>query len=435
MRTPARIGGWATLAALAVIGCRAPSAGPSVDSSFTPAPPPAAPELPITQYSSLVPDVRTLPTVDPREENVPSAAPTEAVYRGLTEEACRTLAAAHSPAAGLIERENEVPPTPPPTNRREARRSPPVPCDDLFGDLREYAAADARNTAATDALEQFFRLADTEGRAELLRETVPLIDELRARVSEARAGGVRVPTDPDELDRQRAQMLALIGQADLGSTLLNIDLKRRIGYPGRGPDRLWPTGPFPVTADPVDVDAAVQVALERRPDLQLLRAAYAKLTPETLPAIRDVLRGYEPHGSGIGVNAIAPETVQRFLLGHHRHGDGADAAIAAELEVRRQQLYDLTAAKERQAADEVRAAAATLTAQTRQVALARWRAEQLAAALTDAKEKKQGPLVELPAAIEAIRTRAEVVAAVYAWHQARIKLAGAQGLLSSDAVK
>jgi hypothetical protein len=107
-----------------------------------------------------------------------------------------------------------------------------------------------------------------------------------------------------------------------------------------------------------------------------------------------------------------------------------DAAALAELEVRRQQLFDLIAERERQAADEVRAAAVALNSQTTQVALARWRAEHLAAQVAEARP--QGPLAELAAELEAYRARAEVVAAVTAWHRSRVKLLAAQGLLGEE---
>ena len=108
-----------------------------------------------------------------------------------------------------------------------------------------------------------------------------------------------------------------------------------------------------------------------------------------------------------------------------------DAALAAEVMVRRQQLYDLIAERERHAADDVRAAAAAVTAQARQVSLAKWRAEQLIKKTADTKDR--GPLIALPAELEAYRARADVVAAVMAWHQARVRLASAQGLLAPAA--
>ncbi|OWK36719.1 hypothetical protein [Fimbriiglobus ruber] len=78
----------------------------------------------------------------------------------------------------------------------------------------------------------------------------------------------------------------------------------------------------------------------------------------------------------------------------------------------------------------VHEAAAALDAQAKQVGLARWRADLLIKKAADAKGK--GPLVELPAELEALRARAEVVAAVMTWRQARVRLDAAQGLLGGE---
>jgi hypothetical protein len=250
-------------------------------------------------------------------------------------------------------------------------------------------------------------------------------------VRKARAEGVRVPVDPDELDRQRAGLLGLIAQADAGARALDIDLKRRVGVPGRTPERLRPVGQFGVSANPPDVEAAVRTAVETRPDLLALRSVYVQLSPETLPVVRELVRGRLGSGSGLvagdPVRGVLVRPLLALLLGRSRR---LDAAALAELEVRRGQLFELIAERERQAADEVRAAAVALTAQTTQVALARWKAEQLAAQV--AESKPQGPLQELAAELEAYRARAEVVAAVMAWHRARVKLLAAQGLLGEE---
>src|SRR5438067_2123143 len=122
-------------------------------------------------------------------------------------------------------------------------------------------------------------LAAAEGRGELMGSMLPVLDRLRETVRKARAEGVRVPLDPDDLDRQRASLLGLIGQADAGARALDIDLKRRIGVPGRAAERLRPVGEFGVTAGLIDADAAVRSALAARPDLLALRAVYLQLSP------------------------------------------------------------------------------------------------------------------------------------------------------------
>jgi hypothetical protein len=369
--------------------------------------------LPLVTPTSLEPDLKTLPSVDPLAATADDFAPPPTGYRGLTEEVCGRESAARASAAGLFNQENRIPPRP------EGRRTGCSEADALTREVRTYLAAEGRNRAAAEALDEFFQLADAEGRAEVMRAMLPVLDRLRETVRKARAEGVRVPVDPDELDRQRAGLLGLLSQADAGAKALDIDLKRRIGVPARTPERLRPVGDFGVPVNPPDVDAAIRTAVETRPDLLALRAVYLQLSPETLPVVRELVRGRM--GSGGLVSGIRGAL---FLARARR----LDAAATAELEVRRQQLYDLIAERERQAADEVRAAAVALTAQTTQVALARWKAEQLAA--KKAETKPQGPLQELAADLELHRARSEVVAAVMAWHRARVKLLAAQGLLA-----
>jgi hypothetical protein len=425
MTTARRLGGWLAAAVLAA-GCHTPSSPPPV------LPPPAAPlpppDLPIVSPPPIEPDYKTLPALDPLAAAADDVAPPPAGYRGLTEEVCRREAAARAGTAGLFNQENRIPPRVELRPRAELRRAAAKPAADaLHREVRVELAAEGRNRAAADALDEFYQLADAEGRGELMRATLPVLDRLRETVRKARAEGVRVPVDPDELDRQRATLLGLIAQADAGARALDIDLKRRVGVPGRAAERLRPVGEFGVRADPIDVEAGVRLALEGRPDLVALREVYLQLSPDTLPVVRELVRGrLGPGGPTDAVRGPLVRPLVSLALARAR-ANRLDAAVLAELAVRRQQLYELIAERERQAADEVRAAAVGLAGEATQVALARWRAEQLAKKAADAKDK--GPLVELPAELEAYRARTEVVAAVMSWHRARVKLAAAVGVL------
>lgn len=423
MTRRARVAGWVA-AALFAGGCHTTPKPVPVP---PPPVPPAVPDLPSTRPTPLEPDYRGIPTADPLGK---FGSPPSVKFGALTEDECRRAAAAHSSIAAVLDQECDVPGPPPKT-----RHGKPTPesakaaaVDAVVKEIRGHAADEARNRAAADALEQFFRLADAEGRLELMRASLPLLDQLREAVAKARASGVRVPVESDDLDRQRSSAVGVMTQADLGVELLNIDLKRRTGLPAGG-DRLWPVGSFAVSETPIDADAAVRIALENRPDLRLLRAAYHGLTPDTLPAVREILR---TTATDLAAKNGPTQAAARGILPYLPHGKAAcDPTEAAELEVRRRQLFALIAERERLAADEVRAAVAVLAAQGKQVGLARWRADQAAAKATDAK--KQGTFAELPAVLDAHRARADVIAAAMAWHQARVKLVAAQGLLGSPA--
>lgn len=405
---------------LAVLGCRTPTPAVVWNIPEPTAPPPSL-VLTSTGPLALEPDLASLPALDAIDAAAVDVAPPPTGLLAVTEELVRQEATARAPVAGLLDQEAQ-----------------PTLCEDAVAhDVRAHLAAEMRNRAAAQALEQFYQLADAEGRGGLLRESLGVLDAFRQTVRMARSEGVRVPVDPEDLDRQRAAVLALVGQADLGARLLDVDLKRRLGVDGKEARRLRPVGPFPVDATPVHAEAAVQVALERRPDLRALRAAYHGLTPDRLPAMRDLIRAALVDGSATGAIGLAPcrphilpSPTLATALAARKLPVWPDAATVAELAVRRQQLFDLIVARERQTADEVRAAAAHLTAQTRQVAIARWRTESLLAKVADAK--KQGPLAEQPALLETYRARADVVAAVMGWHQARVKFAAAQGLLVGE---
>lgn len=386
-------------AAMLASGCRTPQPIVTVE------PPPAVlppPDFPIVTAASLEPDPASLPKFNP----LAAVAPHSTNHRGITEADVIREAAARAPLAASLEHENRVP-------------APEECCiaDGLLKQVRGHLAAEARSRAAGGARDEFYQLADAEGRADVVRESVAVLDRLRATVKEGRAKGLRVVLDPDDLDRQRAGLVALLGQAELGAALLDGELKRRMGVPFTTPERLRPVGPFPsVTSGPCDVPAVVTVALEKRPDLHALRAVYHGLSLDTLEVAREVVRN--PAGL-LTLNLPRPAT-------NRRRSPPIPPELCAELEVRRQQLADLITDRERQAADQVRAACLTHDAQASQVGLAQWRADELAKKATEAA--KDGPLVELPARLEALRARADVVAAVMSYHQARVKLLAAQGI-------
>ncbi len=246
---------------------------------------------------------------------------------------------------------------------------------------------------------------------------------------------MRFPLDPADLERQRSQLVTQLDQAELGSRLLNLDLKRRLGLPALPTDeRLWPAGDFAIEPAPVDLDQAVNAALADRHELRGLRAMYQGLTPETLPDVRELLRA----GSPLLGQSRVPLPVR--LLGRIlTHKCGPDPAMLAELEVRRKQLADLIAQQERDVADEARAAALALNAQTVRAALARNRVqswdEKLADAVKQRDAKQPGAeFLEPQVRIEWLKAKAELAAEVAAWHQARVRLKAAQGWLAWEAL-
>jgi hypothetical protein len=377
--------------------------------------------LPDAELTPLEPDYAKLPSLDPMTVARSSVKPPP--MRGITEVTCQRLASERANATNPLAQEDGVPRV-----VFAGRRQSPSPSGDggeLLREIRSFALAEGRNRAASEALSSFYQLADANGRSELVRLSLETLDEARKTALEAKLKGAIV--DLGELDRERATTLAILGQADLGVKLLDLDLRRRLGITARSGELLRPTGEFSLTTEPVVVDSAIEVALQQRPDLQGLRTVYLKLSPDNLDDVREYLRGLPGTAGMLGLGPRLPLARQAMQRKMEQVGGVLAQAADLEIAVRRQQLFLLIEERERAAADEVRAAAAALNEQTRQVALARWRSEQLMNRANDLRKEK-GTLVGLPAMAESLRARGEVISAVMSWHQARVRFNAAQGL-------
>ena len=414
---------WVTVGALAMAGCRAPCIRVTSPEQ-SPTEPTKPSILPPASATSLEPEYAKLPLVDPQSA---SAMPAVTARAPVVEATVIRLAGERATLPSVLQRESEIP-------QMLSSAQPTGDNGALLRDVRTLLAADARTRAAGEAAKEFYQLADVEGRLDLLRVSIERLDFLRDAAKKAKADGARLPVELEDLDSQRASLLAVLGQVELGAKLLDTDLKRRLGLSSQMTDRLLPAGAFNVNPDAVDAEAAVKVGLERRADLQALRTAYLGLTPANLPSVQQYLRAIPGTAGLIGHGQAFPANPQfPFSKFFHRRIDewakAIDTVTASEVAVRRQQLFRLIEEKERATADEVRGAVATLNEQTRQVGLTRWRAEFQMSKLADAKKMGKGPFLEVPAELETLRARADVIAAVMAWHQARSRVAVAQGVI------
>ena len=408
---------------LVAAGCHGVASPPTRSPEPTVTPPTS--ELPFTSPTVPVLDGRNLPKLPPKTVTGPEGT----TFRRVRESDCRLLAAVTVLAANLLEQENQVPSCA--ANRDSAKAQ-------LRKTLRYHTALELRNRAAADALERFFQLTELEARTDLLRKSFPIADDLRTKARSAKAVDVRFPFDAADLDRQRSQLESQLEQAELGSRLLNLDLKRRLGLPYQPEEeRLWPVGDFAIHPAPLDPDAAVNAAMADRPELRGLRAFHRGLTPDILPDARDFLRAGGPL-LGLGSSESDPRLpwlLRRWL----RKKSGPDPAAVAELEVRKKQLLDVIADQERVVSDEARAAVLSANSQRNRATLARDRVLGWEDKLAEAEKKRVAgqpgaeflvPQVQL----ELLKARSELAAEVAAWHQSRIKVKAAEGWLAWEAV-
>lgn len=417
-------GGWrAWLFVLAAAGCHGVAKPPVRPPEPTVAP--AASELPFTNPIVPVLDGHDLQKLPPRMVMGLEGK----TFRRVRESDCLLLAASNTSTANLLEQENQIPSREKTCDSAKAK---------LRQNLRYHTALELRNQAAADALERFVQLAELEARTDLLRKSFPIVDGLIAKTQAAKAASVQFPLDLADLNRQRSQLEAQLEQAELGSQLLNLDLKRRLGLPALpAEERLWPVGDFAIDPTPFDLETAVNAAMADRPELRGLRTFHRELTVDTLPDARDFLRAVNPL---IGLGSSQSEPRLPWLLEHWlRRSSRPNAATQAELEVRKKQLLDFITDQERTVADETRAAVLSANSQRIRATLARDRLlgweEKLAEAEKKSDADQPGAKFLVPQTqLEVLKARSEVAAEVAAWHQARIKVKAAQGWLAWETV-
>lgn len=413
-----RAGGLIGLSLL--VGCH----GPSVVVSRPAARPSLEPveiELGAVAPTRIEPKLGNVPSLDAKTaEPARLFAADGSAFRGLDEPACLALAARQSPMGNLLDRENEKPSVFVQLNKKNC---PDRTRDDLVRELRFLAATELRHRDAAEALDRFYQLADAEARTELLSTGLKSFDELRAVATRARAAGLPVP-DEDELTRQRARLLDEIEAAEAGIKLLNVELQTRLGLSVKGTERLWPTGSFEIEPDAVDAEDAVRIALETRADLKLLRTLYHGANAETLPIVGEHLKSVNAFAG-----TAAPPVPRPFAaLQGNKLATKLKSAMTTEVELRKKQVFELTAEREKLAAAEVRTAAVQMASSARRVALAKGRAESWKAKV----DKENKPLDRLPLELEWYKARAEVVQEVMTWHRWRAKYRSAQGTLIAN---
>ena len=154
-----------------------------------------------------------------------------------------------------------------------------------------YAEEEVRNRRAGDALEAYYRLAEAEGRADLLREALTELKAVIDRASDLQKRGVLGPEAAEAALGQWAKSRGDQVELDVLIDQLNGQLKAMDGLAcDVEPDyRIWPTDPLLVMGEDPDPGRCVAEGLVRRADLNLLRALAAELDARTLPVANQAL--------------------------------------------------------------------------------------------------------------------------------------------------
>jgi hypothetical protein len=391
--------------ALAGLG-RPAELGQRADGCRTDAPlPPAVP-------GPTEPDAASLPADVPP----PLAAPPR--YRLLREGDTQCRAVRSASLANLLDREREQLARDHPSHG--TYRGEPPPKDARAWQLRrtvlDYAALDDRNRAAGQALPLYFKAAELEAQIGLLQLSRDDLTGAIKKNDELSKKGFHLPTDPGALRRQLLDTEADFVRARAGLADVNGRLRELLGVCDLSPDEsFWPAIEVPVVFEPVDAEAAVAVAMAKRPELLLLRELAHDPDAQTVPVMREYLHGVS------GLVGAGPVK----LLAGLKFADG-------EKELREGQIRQLLADRERAVAQEVRRAVADLNAKSRLVALSRDRVLSADATRRDAEQKAEragGSFLEvLTAHLDWYKARNQLTVDVMAWHTARAKAREAQGV-------
>jgi hypothetical protein len=297
---------------------------------------------------------------------------------------------------------------------------------DLYDTVIDYAAEEVRNRRAGDALEAYYRLAEAEGRADVLQEG---LTELQAAIDRARdlqKRGLVGPEAAEAAVREWAKSRGDQVELDVRTDLLNGQLKGMDNLAcGDGPDYcIWPTDPLMVAGDDPDPGHCVAEGLARRADLNLLRALAAGLDARTLPVANQALSTVSTLlGGPAGGCKELTDLAAHFL----------PCLKNCAVETARGQVDELLQARERQAAEEIATAARLVAARRAQAGLASLRAELAGRKAKDLEErlnKGYDVRTELTTArLDALKDRSDRVHAVADFMVACVRLKQAMGLL------
>ncbi len=346
-------------------------------------------------------------------------------YRALTAHECLCLALENAPLANLLAtealargRENSLNCLAGLPGRQRSQLSTTV---------LVYSSEEVRNRSAGVALEAYFRLAEAEGRDDLLQLSLEEVDSLVTKAQALLKQGLRSPTDVGALRRQQSELRADETQIDVAIDQLNGKLKTLVGLPcANDNSSLWPTGALRVQPADVNCEACVAVALVSRADLNLLRALAGSINAQTLPVARQVLGGVN---ALLGARPASPCKLGSAVQAV------ANCLSCEEVETVRKQVNALLQERSRQAAEEVRQAARVVDGRFRLVALARQRDEIAQDKVADLlnKEKRGLPVgLTLPRArLDAHKARGELLHEVVEYQIAQAQLEQAQGILAA----
>lgn len=346
----------------------------------------------------------------------------ETSFRGLTPSLCQCLAIDASPLGNLLSSERRSVKEAGPLRHGAAHRA------DVERRMLYYAAQEARNKSAGDALKLYWGLAEAENSRPILRDsqaeaaaTVRDLDELLGR-------GLAVPVDATAIRGQTLELKDRDLELHLVIEKLNEQLKPMLDLDTTDSEwHIWPDAKLELIVEPIDIDSAVAEGLQLRPELRLLRMLSANLDKDTLPAARRALGAINGSlGSSESGCCACLAALTQWI----------SCCDSCEVAARARQLAAYRADREAAVAAEIRQAAHGVVTAAARVAVAEEQATLRSRNLANLEAKLASGgtnAFELHRArLDLCDARRQVLAQYTAWETARVELRQAQGKLVDE---
>jgi hypothetical protein len=393
-------------------------------------PTPAEPALPAIERPTLEPELlqlaQSLQPVTP-----PGDAAAASPYRVLSPKQCQCLAAEHAPTANALDSKRR--------SLAEKRDNSCGLCNHHKSDQQSsfqesmllYSALEIRNDFSGQALEWYYQLAGAEAKADLLNANLNRGRDTLANMKRLKEQGIRLPAPIEEYQRQVVSLQLEQAQNQLVIEQLNSKLRQAVAFAPEHRWRFWPDPGAPVGTETIhDVEAAVHLGLEQRPQLLLLRSMIANLDRNTLNSARTMLSTLSPL---LGMASPGPGCKLLGVIAKITH---IQPGLDDEVEAVRAQLTDYLHERERMVAVEIREAAYEVRARREVTILAREAADHWHERIKDLeRQQKQGMPVyaDLTTAhLEWNKSRGEVAKEFLGWKIAAVKVKQAQGILPAE---
>jgi Outer membrane efflux protein len=295
-----------------------------------------------------------------------------------------------------------------------------------------YLALEDRNRSGAEALNKYYQLGAAEGDVDILRKSLALADSVLAKARNLRAQGVEVTLDETKLHDQQLDLQAQSLRLRLNIEQLNSDLRVALSFcPSDEEWRFWPSEAFQVGDEPVLLATAVAVGLANRPELVLLGLLEKELNSDNQNAVQQMLRAIS---NALAMIKSPPHCPMLHMLLARMCAPCHDDT--RELLIRRAQLREYHAHRERVVVEQIGQAVRTIQAQRELVTLAQQQAKSWEAKVREARNKEQqgvGSFVETTDAEEEwLKARRKIIEETANLQRARVLLHQAQGILPCE---